>query len=225
MVETESICQFMQITEFSPNLICDHFLPDNNNVTFTETKNVATIVILDNTKTKFPSVAAFGAMHLCSNNQYPITTKFVDRNPKDYLCKMCSIYFHAYLMFCKCALKYAMKSVTIEECEQDEYYLKIKKCCQRCMKISCVWNKDVHYSDLPTYSNVFEDRRQQHLLVHVYEQLINITLKTHNIDLYKNITVDLDDIDFTEKKRQLYRDLMGFIITDNTRYFQITIEK
>ncbi|VDK69709.1 unnamed protein product [Onchocerca ochengi] len=200
MVETGSVCQFMQHTEFSSNLICDHFLPDNNNVTFTETKNVKTVIILDNSKTKFPSMAAYGAMHLCANNQ-------------------------AYLMFCKCDLKYAMKSVSIEECEQDEYYLKINKCCQRCMKIRCVWNKDVHNFDLPTYSNIFEDRRQQHLLVHVFEQLINVTLKTHNIDLNKNITVDLDDIDLTDEKCQLYRDLMGFIITDNTRYFQITIEK
>lgn len=29
----------------------------------------------------------------------------------------------------------------------------------------------------------------------------------------------------TEETRQLYRDLMGFMIADKERYFQITIEK
>lgn len=38
-------------------------------------------------------------------------------------------------MFCKCDLKYATKSVTIEECEQDEYCFKIDKCRQCYMKV------------------------------------------------------------------------------------------
>lgn len=41
-------------------------------------------------------------------------------------------------MFCKCDLKYATKSVTIEECEEDECCLKIDKCRQRCMKVCFV---------------------------------------------------------------------------------------
>ncbi|EFO17542.2 hypothetical protein LOAG_10956 [Loa loa] len=203
MVETRSFCQFLQHAEFSYNLLCDHFLPDNNNVTFTDTKNVATVTVLDNVETNLPAVAALGAMHVCTSNQ-------------------------AYLMFCKCDLKYAMKSVTIEECEQDEYYLKIDKCRQRCMKISSLWSNDVDYSRLPVYYSAFEDRRQQHLLVHVYEQLVNVTLKTRNMDVCKNVTVDLYDADLfvgNEKTRQLYRDLMGFIVADKTRYFQITIGK
>ncbi|EJW75823.1 hypothetical protein WUBG_13269, partial [Wuchereria bancrofti] len=170
MVETGSFYQFVQRVGPSHNLLCDYFLPDNNNLTFTDTKNVATVTILDNLETNLPTVVASGAMHLCANNQ-------------------------AYLMFCKCDLKYGMKSVTIEECEQDKYCLKIDKCRQRCMKISGVWNKDVDYSRLPIYYSAFEDRQQQHLLVHVYEQLVDITLKTRNMDVCKNITVDLYDTD------------------------------
>ncbi|KAK6110694.1 hypothetical protein QQG55_40725 [Brugia pahangi] len=200
MVETESFYQFVQRAGPSHNLLCDYFVPDNNNVTFIDTKNVVTVTILDKLETNLPTVVASGAMHLCANNQ-------------------------AYLMFCKCDLKYAMKSVTVEECGQDKYCFKIDKCHQRCMKISGVWNKDIDYSRLPIYYSAFEDRQQQHLLVHVYEQLVNITLKTRNMDVCKNITVDLYDTDFTEKTRQLYRDLMGFMVADKARYFQIAIEK
>ncbi|CAG9538919.1 unnamed protein product [Cercopithifilaria johnstoni] len=200
MIETGLFCQFLQHVGFPHNLLCDHFLLDNNNVTFTDTKNVATVAVLDNVETNLPTVVAFGAMHICASNQ-------------------------AYLMFCKCDLKYATKSVTIEGCEQDECCVKIDKCRQRYMKISGVWNKEIDYSRLPIYSSAFEERRQQHLLVHVYEQLVNVTLKTRKMDVYKNITVDLYDTDFTEKTRQLFRDLMGFIVADKTRYFQITIEK
>lgn len=38
-------------------------------------------------------------------------------------------------MFCKCDLKYATKSVTVEECKQDEYCAKVDKCRQRYMKV------------------------------------------------------------------------------------------
>ncbi|KAM3725490.1 Uncharacterized protein ACO02O_02365 [Dirofilaria immitis] len=200
MIETGSVCRFLQHAEFLHNLLCDHLLADNNNVTFTGTKDVAKVIVLDNAKTNLPIVAAFGAMHICASNQ-------------------------AYLMFCKCDLKYTMKSVTIEECEQDECSLEINKCCQRCMKISCVWNEDVNYSELGIYSKAFEDRQQQHLLVHVYERLISVTLKTYNMDVCKNITVDLYDTDYTEEIRQIYRDLMGFIVADKTRYFHIAIAK
>ncbi|KAL3982427.1 hypothetical protein ACH3XW_47125 [Acanthocheilonema viteae] len=200
MIEAGSFCQFLQHAGFPHNPLCDHFLPDNNNLTFTDTKNVATVAVLDNMETNLPTVVALGAIHVCSSNQ-------------------------AYLMFCKYDLKYATKSVTIEECEHDEYCPEIDRYRQRYMKISGVWNKEIDYSRLSIYSNAFEDRRRQHLLVHVYEQLINITLKTRNMDVYKNITVDLYDSDFTEKTRQLYRDLMGFMVADQTRYFQITIEK
>uniref|UniRef100_A0A0R3RR81 Acetyltransf_18 domain-containing protein n=1 Tax=Elaeophora elaphi TaxID=1147741 RepID=A0A0R3RR81_9BILA len=209
MNETESVCQFLEHVGFPHSLLCDHFLPDNNNLTFPDTKNVVTVTVLDNLETNLPAgVVAFGAMHMYTSNQ--------------------SQELQAYLMFCKCDLKYATKSVTIKECEQDEHCRNIDKCSQRFMKISGVWNKEIDYSRLPIYSSAFEDRRQQHLLVHVYEQLVNATLKTRNMDVYKNITVDLYDTDLfvgTEKTRQLYRDLMGFIVTDKTRHFQITIEK
>lgn len=69
MVENESFYQFLQHAGFPHNLLCDHFLPDNNNVTFTDTKNVATVAVLDNLGTSLPAVVAFGAMHVCASNQ------------------------------------------------------------------------------------------------------------------------------------------------------------
>uniref|UniRef100_A0A915PHS6 DUF7596 domain-containing protein n=1 Tax=Setaria digitata TaxID=48799 RepID=A0A915PHS6_9BILA len=161
---------------------------------------MATVIVLDSIEKNLPAIAALGAMHICTNNQ-------------------------AYLMFCECDLQYITKSVTVEDCKLETYCLKIDKSHQRCLKISNIWDKDLDYSGLPIYFSAFEDRLQQHLLVHVYEQLVNIALKTHNMDLCKNITVDLYDTDFTEKRRQLYRDLMGFMVADKGRYFQITIGK
>lgn len=56
-------------------------------------------------------------------------------------------------------------------------------------------NHDIDYSGLPQYFGAFEDRTQQHLLVHVYDKLIQIAMKTSNMDLAKNVTVDLYDTD------------------------------
>lgn len=69
MIQTGSFCQFLQHSGFPQNLLGDHFLPDNNNVTFTDTKDVATVAVLDNVETNLPTVVAFGAMHLCASNQ------------------------------------------------------------------------------------------------------------------------------------------------------------
>ncbi|VDN04522.1 unnamed protein product [Thelazia callipaeda] len=200
MIETELLCQFIQNTRFSENILSGHFLPDNNNMAFVDSNNVATVVVLDNTATNKPTVAAYGAMHVCASNQ-------------------------AYLMFCECDAKYTEKSVTIKKCKYDEYSPERDGCRQRCWQICNIYDKDIDYSRLPEYFGAFEDRYQQHLLVHVYDQLVNATIKTYNMDMCKNVTVDLYDIDFTDKTRWLYRDMMGFMVTDKKRYFEITINK
>lgn len=56
-----------------------------------------------------------------------------------------------------------------------------------------MFEKDFDYSGFPDYFGAFEDRIQQHLLVHVYDQLVNASVKTSNMDLCKNITIDLYD--------------------------------
>lgn len=98
MVETGSFCQLLQHNGFLHNLHCDYFSPDNNNVTFTDSKDVATVIVLDNVETNLPAVVAFGAMKVCANNQVTFQTvtcnsiKSIDRFLKYYLCKQCSVY-------------------------------------------------------------------------------------------------------------------------------------
>lgn len=201
MFENASLSRLLQNSKYSSSILCGRFLPDNNNVAFTDSNNVSAVAVLDNAETKPPTVVAFGAIHLYANNQ-------------------------AYLMFCECDPKYAAKSVAIERCDQNGCYLKMDKSRQRCFKISSVFEKDFDYSGLPDYFGAFEDRIQQHLLVHVYDQLVNASVKASNMDLCKNITIDLYDTELvTETERRLYRDQMGLIVTDKSRYFEIIIKK
>ena len=52
---------------------------------------------------------------------------------------------------------------------------------------------EIDYSLLAQYYGAFAPRTHQPALVHIYDELVEMTLHTYNMDVTKNITIDLYD--------------------------------
>ncbi|VDK47859.1 unnamed protein product [Gongylonema pulchrum] len=69
MTEIVALNRLLQNTKFSSSILHNRFFPDNNNSSFTDSNNVATVTVLENTQTGPSNVVAFGAIHLYTSNQ------------------------------------------------------------------------------------------------------------------------------------------------------------
>uniref|UniRef100_A0A1I7ZAP5 FTH domain-containing protein n=1 Tax=Steinernema glaseri TaxID=37863 RepID=A0A1I7ZAP5_9BILA len=112
------------------------------------------------------------------------------------------------------------------------------------LKISTVLGERTNLGGLPQYFNAFAERTACPLLQHVVDELLANTVGTGNMDVRKNITVDLydgmnpqyntydDDLwrDFSgfvynTYDDDLWRDFSGFVVSDRYRYFELELPK
>ncbi|VDD93961.1 unnamed protein product [Enterobius vermicularis] len=79
---------------------------------------------------------------------------------------------------------------------------------------------------LPQYYGAFGDRINQPALVHAYDQLIEMTFTIYNMDVTKNITVDLYNFElFNEDKKVEMRDRLGFLVSNDCNIYEVTANK
>lgn len=199
MLATASLHRLVQNSK-SDGVLCGRFLPSNNNTAFVDTDSVCTVTIVEQSLEGLKPVA-FGAFHVCSKNQ-------------------------AYFMISKYDNSYEKKFVELEQLNLIDSDVKINKNRHRCFKIIESSNEPVNYSALPAYYGAFSDRSSQHVITHIYDKLVAMSLKTTNLDLTKNITIDFfDPEEFGEDQRTVWRDLTGFVVTDNFRFYELTLQK
>lgn len=73
---------------------------------------------------------------------------------------------------------------------------------------------------LPMYIQVHHNPNERLVIEHLIDNLAENTLGRHNLDLKKNITIDIFDSDGDA----FLRDKAGFIVTDRLQFHQITVD-
>ncbi|KHN87016.1 hypothetical protein Tcan_15228, partial [Toxocara canis] len=100
------------------------------------------------------------------------------------------------------------KYITVEETDD-----------RRCLKIGKIKDTPENMHLLPVYVQVHHNPKSRLPLEHLVERLSESVLGQTNLDLKKNVTVDLpEDANF-----DVWRDKAGFIVTDRQRLRQMTV--
>ncbi|GMT05970.1 hypothetical protein PENTCL1PPCAC_28144, partial [Pristionchus entomophagus] len=124
----------------------------------------------------------------------------------------------AYCMIGKVADKYARHSVAVERCEEVEQDKK-----NAIFKIIESTPGPVDKSLMRPYHAVFDEDDKKFLQVTLADSLIEQTVGTFNMDMEKNITVDV--VGAEGANLDIWRDRTGFVVTDSNRFAQITVSK
>ncbi|KAK0397748.1 hypothetical protein QR680_002250 [Steinernema hermaphroditum] len=129
----------------------------------------------------------------------------------------------AYCMLNEIVDKYRKNYVKVEKVEKEGADKR-----NMMLKIADVVEERTSLGGLPQYFNAFAERMARPLLQHVVDALLENTVGTGNMDVKKNITVDLYDgmnPEYNTFDDALWRDFSGFVVTDRYRYFEIDIPK
>lgn len=75
-------------------------------------------------------------------------------------------------------------------------------------------------SHLPMYIQVHHNAPERLILEHLIDNLAETTLGRQNLELKKNVTIDLFDADTDD----YLRDRAGFFVTDRQQFHQLTVQ-
>ncbi|KAF8356182.1 hypothetical protein PRIPAC_97805 [Pristionchus pacificus] len=124
----------------------------------------------------------------------------------------------AYCMVGKVADKYSRHSVIVEKCEEGEDDKK-----NAIFKIVDATAGPVDKSLMRPYHAVFAEDEKKFLQVTLADSLIEQTVGTFNMDMEKNITIDV--VGAEGSNLDIWRDRTGFVVTDSNRFAQMTVDK
>ncbi|KAE9551724.1 hypothetical protein FO519_005057 [Halicephalobus sp. NKZ332] len=177
-----------------------NLLPANNNPSFLDLGDVSTVTVVeDDPKGAIP--VAFGLFHQTSVNQ-------------------------AYCSVVTLKKGYERNFVVIERVKNDMGIDDPSR--HTCYKIAEVREGERNTSSLPQYFNAFAVQDVYPLHQCVVDKLIDQTIGHANMDMKKNLTVDLYDTHsgrFAELKDNLWRDRDGFVVGDKFRFNEIEISR
>lgn len=198
MLATASVHELLENTKAN-QILSGRFLSTNNNLAFVDNESVYSVTVIDESQNSKP--IAFGAFHICSKNQ-------------------------AYFILSECDPQYVNKKVAVEKIiERDEGGKEIKTS-HSCMKIVKLAEPMPDFRYMHMYYGAFADRFEQPALVHVYDELVRMTLSTYNMDVSKNITLDLcDPEDLTADRQDVLRDYTGLVVCNDFSNYEITINR
>jgi len=97
-----------------------------------------------------------------------------------------------------------------------------------CYKITKVVDEEEDVSSMPQYFSAFAVHDVYPLQQHVVDALVEQTVGHVNIDMRRNITVDLYDTHsgrYAELSDALWRDRSGFMVADRARFAEIDISR
>uniref|UniRef100_A0A914CPQ9 DUF7596 domain-containing protein n=1 Tax=Acrobeloides nanus TaxID=290746 RepID=A0A914CPQ9_9BILA len=124
--------------------------------------------------------------------------------------------------------KYADNFVNIEQLENVDLGLKnADDAHHTCFKITEVRQNEPDLSGLPQYFSAFASREVRPLHQCIVDQLIEQTIGITNMDMKRNLTVDLyaeETLPNAELPTKLWRDYDGFIVSDKNRFAEVEIE-
>jgi len=199
MLATAEIRSLLQNTKIE-RALGGNLLPANNNPSFLDLENVSTVTVVeDDPKGAIP--VAFGLFHRISVNQVYCSVVTLKKG-------------------------YEKNFVAIERVKNDMGVDDPSR--HTCYKITEVREKERDVSSLPQYYSAFAVQDVYPLHQCVVDKLIDQTIGHVNMDMKRNITVDLYDTHsgrFAELGDDLWRDRDGFIVTDKYRYNEIEISR
>uniref|UniRef100_A0A914Y035 DUF7596 domain-containing protein n=1 Tax=Panagrolaimus superbus TaxID=310955 RepID=A0A914Y035_9BILA len=201
MLATTEIRNLLQNTKIE-RVLGGNLLPANNNSSFLSLEDVYTVTVVeDNPKGSIP--IAFGLFNRCSPNQ-------------------------VYCAVITLKKGYETKFVALERVKNEMGVDAEDVRRHACYRISRVEEKEVDTGSLPQYYSAFAVREVYPLHQCVVDALIDNTIGHKNMDMKRNITVDLYDTHsgrFAEVRDELWRDRDGFIVGDRLRYAEIEISR
>lgn len=86
------------------------------------------------------------------------------------------------------------------------------------MRIDAIFDQHPNRAFLPMYIQVHFNPEERLVLEHLVDQLAETTLGRHNLELRKNLTIDVFDSD----RDSFLRDNAGFFVADRLRFQQLT---
>ncbi|KAI1732126.1 hypothetical protein Ddc_00978 [Ditylenchus destructor] len=179
-------------------------LPLNNNECFLNLEDVSSVTVVeDDPKGAVP--VAFGIFNRCSPNQ--IYCAIVTTSPA-----------------------YEANYVTVEKikCKNSDLGLPEDSPSRNSLlKMTSAFPELPDLSGLPQYFSAFAEPALRPLLTCVIDQLIDQTVGHYNVEMKRNMTVDLYDAEAGEPEHSdvLWRDFSGFVVADRYRYSEIVISR
>jgi len=182
-----------------------NLLPLNNNECFLNLGDVSSVTVVDDDP-KGAVPVAFGLFNRCSSNQVYCSIVAVSPN-----------YENNFVNTQKVKCKIAELGLT-DDCSTNQHSL---------LKLTDVFPELPDLSGLPQYFSAFAEPVARPLLTCVVDQLIEQTVGTFNVEMMRNLTVDLYDshAGLHEHSDKLWRDFSGFVVADRFRYCEININR
>uniref|UniRef100_A0A915CP56 DUF7596 domain-containing protein n=1 Tax=Ditylenchus dipsaci TaxID=166011 RepID=A0A915CP56_9BILA len=180
-----------------------NLLPLNNNECFLNLEEVSSVTVVeDDPKGAVP--VAFGIFNRCSSNQIYCSIVAVSPN-----------YEHNFVNAEKVKCKTTELGLTGDTSSNQHSLLKLTE----------VMSELPDLSGLPQYFSAFAEPVARPLLTCVVDQLIEQTVGNQNVEMGRNLTVDLYDSEagLPEHSDALWRDYSGFVVADRFRYCEINI--
>lgn len=182
--------------------LAGNLLPLNNNECFLNLEDVSSVTVVeDDPKGAMP--IAFGIFNRCSPNQ--VYCAIVATSPA-----------------------YEANYVTVEKVKCKNTDLGLSQDCpsrNSILKMTGAFPELPDLSGLPQYFSAFAEPPLRPLLTCVIDQLIDQTVGHNNVEMKRNMTVDLYDAVSGQHEHSdiLWRDFSGFVVADRYRYSEIII--
>jgi hypothetical protein len=183
-----------------------NLLPLNNNDCFLNLADISSVTVVEEDPAKGAVPIAFGLCNRCSANQvYCSIVAVTPRHENGFVCAQ--------------QIKSKMGELGLsEDCTTKQHSL---------LKLTNVFEELPDLSGLPQYFSAFAEPIARPLLSCVVDQLIDQTVGHKNVEISRNLTVDLYDnsSNLPEHPDYLWRDFSGFVVADRYRYCEIIVSK
>uniref|UniRef100_A0A7E5A0D8 Acetyltransf_18 domain-containing protein n=1 Tax=Panagrellus redivivus TaxID=6233 RepID=A0A7E5A0D8_PANRE len=201
MLATSEIRNLVQSSKIE-RALSGNLLPANNNPSFLNLSDVYTATVVENDP-KGAVPVAFGLFNHCSPSQVYASIVSLKKGYENNFV----------------AIK-PVKGTMGVEAEHAERHT--------CYEITEVRDTEEDVSSMPQYYSAFEVKEVYPLHQRVVDALIDQTIGHTNMDMKRNLTVDLYDAHtgrYSELDDHLWRDCDGFIVADRYRFAEIEISR
>lgn len=151
-----------------------------------------------------------------------VTALIVDENETVVACGVVTVYSpkQAYCILGVVGEGYRNHTIWIEETPAEKKGLYVYKIIRSVPYI-------IDYKAPTIFETVFADHKGRSAFVHLIDSLVHCSIGKGNMDVNKNMTIDLLNIDSLEHQEVLaqWRDVAGFVVSDKHRFEEVLVDR
>lgn len=151
-----------------------------------------------------------------------VTVAIVDVNDTVIACGVVTVYSlkQAYCVLAVIAEDYRNHTIWIEEIPREKKELSVYRITRSVPHI-------IDYKAPTLFETVFGDHKGRSAFVHLIDALVHCSVGRTNMDLSKNMTIDLLNFDDTAHDEVIaqWRDVAGFIVSDKHRFEEVLVDR